>query len=211
MSADDMALPTARAVAATQSSQQAVSPVPASIPNAAPWWLCLHCGCDEYEEQPSAMIPGPSMVRCANCHALHSPIDPNGKPALRWMISELALALEQIIETEPRPYAFPADWHEQIDGCAECQRYADHPIQQGICDTHRRPIWDREKHDRREREALAYRMREIARNGLQAIAIEARQGQDATRLDAKHESAGLQGIAETPLSPPPSPNGENNG
>lgn len=74
-------------------------------------------------------------------------------------------ALTKIVELEPRPSSHAIDW-QAIDSCEECQRYKDHPIQRGICDTHRRPIWDREKHDAHEEKTLGYRAKGIARDAL---------------------------------------------
>jgi uncharacterized Zn finger protein len=60
----------------------------------APWWRCIHCGCDEYEDHAFiGHMQGVPMIHCANCKVLHSPPDPNSKAALRWQISELAEAL----------------------------------------------------------------------------------------------------------------------
>jgi hypothetical protein len=75
-------------------------------------------------------------------------------------------ALREIVALERKPFDFPADWKEQIEACDECQRYRSHPIQQGICDKHRRPLWDREKHDSQEQKALIYRAKGVAREAL---------------------------------------------
>lgn len=77
-------------------------------------------------------------------------------------------ALEEIIALERQEFAFPADWQDQINACPECKRYQGHPIQQGICDEHRRPLWDREKHDSHEQKALIYRAKDIAREALKS-------------------------------------------
>jgi hypothetical protein len=59
-------------------------------------------------------------------------------------------ALESIRAFEDAPFdGFPADWHEQIKRCAECQRFKDHPIQGGICDEHRRPLHERDRWEAR--------------------------------------------------------------
>ena len=80
----------------------------------------------------------------------------------------LRAALKEIESLEARPFdGFPEDWSKQIDQCSECQRYKGHPIQQGICDEHRKPLWAREKHDRDELMANGYRMKLIARNVLE--------------------------------------------
>lgn len=77
-------------------------------------------------------------------------------------------ALREIIALDVRPFeGMPADWRQQIDACHECQGWAkNHPIQQGICDTHRRPLYVREKHDNNEVRALGYRSKDIARAAL---------------------------------------------
>lgn len=85
-------------------------------------------------------------------------------------------ALERIRDMEERPFTgWPTDWHEQIAACEECRAYANHPIQQGICNTHRQPIYAQDKHDRHERQAMGWRMATIAREALSAIATEARR------------------------------------
>lgn len=84
-------------------------------------------------------------------------------------------ALEAITMLQPRPFDnFPEDWRDQIDACPECTRYKNHPIQRGICDEHRRPLYDRDAHDEHETRALGYRMRSIAQAALAAI----REAQD---------------------------------
>jgi hypothetical protein len=85
-------------------------------------------------------------------------------------VERLVAALERIRDLKPRPYdKHPADWSEQIDACEECQRYSGHPIQQGICNTHRRPLWDREAHDKHEKRALGSRAALIAREALSSL------------------------------------------
>jgi hypothetical protein len=65
----------------------------------APWWRCLHCGCDEYEEHVfTGHMKGVPMIHCANCEVLHSPPDADSKTALRWRVSELADALQRIAD-----------------------------------------------------------------------------------------------------------------
>jgi hypothetical protein len=82
-------------------------------------------------------------------------------------VERLVAALERIRDLKPRPYdKHPTDWREQIDACEECQRYSGHPIQQGICNTHRRPLWERETHDKHEERALGSRAAIIAREAL---------------------------------------------
>jgi hypothetical protein len=84
------------------------------------------------------------------------------------LVERLEGALQRVRDMEPEPYAFPTDWHEQIQSCAECERWKDHPIQRGICDEHRRPLYAREQHDASERAALGYRMQRIASEALNA-------------------------------------------
>lgn len=93
----------------------------------------------------------------------------NALPALLSRIEELEEGLRRIADWQPKPFDFPADWREQIDACAECKQYSGHPIQQGICDTHRRPLWNREKHDRNQEAVRGYQCQSIARDVLAAL------------------------------------------
>lgn len=89
--------------------------------------------------------------------------------SLRSLCQTMAGALKEIRDLKERPFdKWPEDWHEQIEACPDCQRYKNHPIQNGICDTHRRPIWAREKHDAHETSALGYRAMAVARDALSA-------------------------------------------
>ena len=88
---------------------------------------------------------------------------------LRARVEELEAGVRQIIDLGPKPFEFPSDWHEQIEACAECDRYKGHPIQRGICDDHRRPIWNREKHDKHEEAAIGYRAKTVARSLLPPV------------------------------------------
>ena len=89
--------------------------------------------------------------------------------SLRAELERKDAALREITELEPRPSTlYPADWREQIAACPECQRYKDHPIQRGICDTHRRPIYATERHNEHETSILGYRAKGIARAALSA-------------------------------------------
>lgn len=82
-------------------------------------------------------------------------------------IERLRKALEGIRDLEPAPFnAYPADWKEQIAACEKCQDYKDHPIMHGICDTHRRPMNDRESHDAHQVRSLGYRAKGMARDAL---------------------------------------------
>src|SRR5690606_24719459 len=78
----------------------------------------------------------------------------------------LVAALRAIVDMEPEPFDFPADWGQQVAACEECKRWKDHPIQQGICDTHRQPLWDRDAHVKSEQLRLHDRMRSVAREAL---------------------------------------------
>jgi hypothetical protein len=84
------------------------------------------------------------------------------------LIAELLAALREIESLQPQPFdGIPADWHEQIAACDECQGWAKHhTIQQGICNTHRRPLWDREHHNASEATALGPRAMLIARSAI---------------------------------------------
>lgn len=84
----------------------------------------------------------------------------------------LVEALERIRDLEQAPFEYPADMWEQIAACEDCQRYKDHPIQRGICDTHRRPFWAREKHDDHEERRLGWSAKGIAREALSATTPE---------------------------------------
>ena len=81
-------------------------------------------------------------------------------------IKRLRDALLRITGLECTAFVYPADWSEQIAACSECQRYKSHPIQQGICDLHRKPIYARERHDDHEQRTLIYRAQDIARAAL---------------------------------------------
>lgn len=83
-------------------------------------------------------------------------------------------ALEEIDALDiPSFDGFPPDWREQIETCPECQGWAKHhPIQQGICDEHRRPLWARERHEKQERAAIGPRAQVIAHTILAQIAKE---------------------------------------
>lgn len=74
-------------------------------------------------------------------------------------------ALTEIAALEPKSFDGGLDM-EAIKACDECLRYAGHPVQQGICNTHRQPIWNREAHDGHEEKALGYRAKSMARAAL---------------------------------------------
>lgn len=97
--------------------------------------------------------------------------NPEDKRAEAWeywheRANKFETALYAITKLEPTSFVFPADWQQQIDNCPDCRRYKGHPIQQGICNVHRQPIWSRERHDNHEQRALIYRAKEIARAAL---------------------------------------------
>ena len=86
---------------------------------------------------------------------------------LRARGAEMRAALTEIANiTERKKSCFPDAWREQIAACAECQRYKHHPIQQGICDDHRKPIYSQQDHDAHETKILGYRAQSIARAAL---------------------------------------------
>jgi hypothetical protein len=89
--------------------------------------------------------------------------DRSGKPSLE---DKLRKALLEIVALDVRPYTMPADHWAQIGACPECARYKDHPVQQGICNTHRQPFWARERHENHEQKILGYRAQEIAQAAL---------------------------------------------
>lgn len=83
--------------------------------------------------------------------------------------AELVAGLVSIRDMEDRPYEGPHFDRAAVDACPECQRYAGHPIQNGICDEHRHPLYAREKHDAFENEARGYRASSIARSLLSKL------------------------------------------
>ena len=87
--------------------------------------------------------------------------------ALEARVLRLERGLREIETLVPEPYQFPVDWDEQVASCADCRRFANHPIQQGICDTHRRPLWARDRHDANEEARLGYRAMKLARKVLE--------------------------------------------
>ena len=82
-------------------------------------------------------------------------------------IDDLVQVLNQIANLKPEPFNLPPDFHLNIKACPDCQGWAkDHPIQGGICDKHRQPLWDRERHEKYEAIAIGPRRQEIARKAL---------------------------------------------
>ena len=113
------------------------------------------------------MLMSEETIPCPGCAEGWAPLSMNYCGACyAGQVERLTKALEEIKSLEPRPFAFPSDWKEQIAACPECDRYKDHPIQQGICDYHRRPLYANKKHDEHEQKCLGYRAQEIARNTL---------------------------------------------
>lgn len=82
---------------------------------------------------------------------------------LRERMEALLKGLREIQDIEPASYAYPEGWQRQIDNCEECKSYADHPVQHGICNTHRQPIWNRERHDKDEERRMGWRAKSMAR------------------------------------------------
>ena len=92
-------------------------------------------------------------------------------PSLAAALLVAEKALREVADIhERKKNLYPPDWREQIAACSECQRYKDHPIQCGICDDHRKPIYAQEDHDRHETTILGYRAKDIARAALSEIA-----------------------------------------
>lgn len=113
-------------------------------------------GLDDYLRDPSVGLPWDIRIRIAEALRLQQA-----------EIARLTAALSEIANiTERRESKYPADWHDQIAACPECRRYKDHPIQGGICDDHRKPIYEQEYHDRHETKILGYRAKDIARGAL---------------------------------------------
>lgn len=88
---------------------------------------------------------------------------------LKARVAELVSGLVSIRDMEDRPYEGPHFDPAAVDACPECQRYAGHPIQNGICDEHRRPFYARQKHDASEKGARGYRASSIARSLLSKL------------------------------------------
>lgn len=84
--------------------------------------------------------------------------------------SVLLGALRAVVAMEPEPFPFDhVAWGAEVDACSECQRYQGHPIQAGICDAHRRPLWARDGHDKHEQQAMHWRMRDLAREAIASV------------------------------------------
>lgn len=78
----------------------------------------------------------------------------------------LIAALERIRALERVPYVWPTEWEASKAACPECKRWKDHPIQKGICDHHRKPFYERERHDEFEAKAIGIRAILIADEAL---------------------------------------------
>lgn len=98
--------------------------------------------------------------------------------ALRSRVSELEGALKKIINYEPEKVTgvIPDDWSEQIKNCPECQRYKGHPIQNGICDTHRKPLYERDRQEEHLYRTQHIQMVYIARAALRRAGEAADRG-----------------------------------
>jgi hypothetical protein len=115
---------------------------------------CAECDCDNPPHGCNWIKAGPSLAE-----ALELP-----------EIKALVEALNEIGSISPlKKNCYPEDWREQIKACPECQRYANHPVQQGICDDHRKPIYEQADHDRHEEKILGYQASQIARDALAAL------------------------------------------
>lgn len=79
-------------------------------------------------------------------------------------------ALTEVRDLEPVPFEGGLDW-AAIGACEDCQNYKDHPLMRGICNTHRRPLHDRESHDSREEKRLGWRAKCIARQALSSQGV----------------------------------------
>lgn len=84
------------------------------------------------------------------------------------MSADLLKALREIAGLGKSEFQFPEDWSEQVASCAECQEYANHPVQAGICNTHRQPLWARDAFDRRQRLSLGIQAQQIASEAIAA-------------------------------------------
>lgn len=79
-------------------------------------------------------------------------------------------ALTRIRDLKPTPFPWPPEgWAEARASCSECKRYEGHPIQNGICDTHRQPFYDLQRHGEFEAKALGARASLLARDALYEI------------------------------------------
>lgn len=81
-------------------------------------------------------------------------------------LAEALEALEAIRDMGARPYDGPEFDRLAVAECEDCQRYAGHPIQRGICDLHRKPLYARADHSKFEERSLGYRCQSLARDFL---------------------------------------------
>ncbi len=82
------------------------------------------------------------------------------------VVAELIEALRRIRDMKPREYTGPEFDSEASAACPDCIKYQGHPIQQGICDEHRRPFYTRQDHDKFEEQAKGSRCYLIASTAL---------------------------------------------
>ena len=75
-------------------------------------------------------------------------------------------SLGEIIRLEAEDHKLPADWIQQIDACPECRRFKDHPIQQGVCDQHKKHIYERDRNNKHSQSTLIYEAKDLARQAL---------------------------------------------
>lgn len=118
------------------------------------------------------------MITADELQAMVDGCPPAGKDYAECIqsLARKVIAAEKLVDalrevagiTERKKNCFPPDWRDQIAACPQCQRYKGHPIQNGICDDHRKPIYAQENHDRHETKILGYRARDIARDALAA-------------------------------------------
>lgn len=125
--------------------------------------ITVRDGAPDDNEAPSYFIEAWNVVRCAQ--SANPPVYVPGE-----IVAKLVEALEAIASMQPKPIddPFPADWSAQIAACPECQSYKNHPIQNGICNLHRKPIWERERREKQAEGQVKYHMRDTA---LEALAL----------------------------------------
>lgn len=121
-------------------------------------------------------VGGTPEELCGDCPPVGYPTDktrclpcPRRSPASDPRVAEAVEALREIAELEKGAFDFPADWSEQVRACVECQSYKDHPIQQGICNRHRQPLWAREAWEKSEDVRIGFRAKRIASAALASL------------------------------------------
>lgn len=115
----------------------------------------------------------------------------------------LTKALTEVRDLEPVPFERGLDW-TAIAACEDCQNYKEHPLMRGICNTHRRPLYDRESHDGREEKRLGWRAKCIAREALSS------QGRHAGGEDSSSRSQPC-GVGPSDLTDPQSQHSDGEG